>query len=533
MRPERTLVDVLRARADGDGARIAFSFIADGERETLSWTYGELDRRARALGAHLQSRLVAGDRVVLAYPPGLDFIAALCGCLYAGMIAVPVPALHPRRTAERMAAVAADCQPALQLGPDAAIDLDAADTWAAPAVAGDGIAFLQYTSGSTARPKGVKVTHANLLANLAMIQAAERNDASSRGLSWLPAYHDMGLIEGILQPLYAGYPAWLMPPAAFLQRPLRWLQAISRLRITVSGAPDFAYALCTRRISDDEAASLDLSSWRVAYDGSEPVVARTLSGFARRFAACGFCEAALRPVYGLAEATLLVSASPADRAAPRVLALDAAALADARIELAEHDAAAVSVVSCGSAVAGTQISILAPSGRVGEIQVSGPAVTPGYWGQPPAAGPLRTGDLGFQHDGELYVTGRLKDLVILRGRKLYPQDIEGSVEACSDAIHAAAAFAVQEDHVDRLIVLAEVERGAGCDGQRVLDAIADAVFRRHECAIAATVLVRRGTLPRTSSGKLMRFRCREQFLASSLHELARAEHRVAEERWVA
>jgi acyl-CoA synthetase (AMP-forming)/AMP-acid ligase II len=534
MRPERTLVDVLRARAVGDGARIAFTFLADGEREALAWTYGELDRRARAIGAHLQSRLVAGDRVVLAYPPGLDFIAAFCGCLYAGMIAVPVPAPHPRRTAERMAAVAADCQPALELGADASIDLDAADTWQPPAVAGEGIAFLQYTSGSTARPRGVKVTHANLLANLAMIEAAEGNDASSRGLSWLPAYHDMGLIEGILQPLYAGYPAWLMPPAAFLQRPLRWLQAISRLRISVSGAPDFAYALCTRRISDDEAANLDLNSWRVAYDGSEPVSARILSAFAGRFAPCGFREAALRPVYGLAEATLLVSASPADRAAPRVLALDAAALADARVELAsEHDAAAVTVVSCGSAVAGTQISILAPSGRVGEIQVNGPAVTPGYWGHSPAAGPLRTGDLGFQHNGELYVTGRLKDLVILRGRKLYPQDIERSVEACSDAIHAAAAFAVQEDHVDRLIVLAEVERGPGCDGQRVLDAIADAVFRRHECAIAATVLVRRGTLPRTSSGKLMRFRCREQFLASSLHELARADHRVAEERWVA
>jgi len=534
MRPERTLVELLRERARETPAQIALTFLADGEHETLSWSYGELDRQARAIAVHLRSRLEPADRVVLPYPPGLEFVAAFFGCLYAGMIAVPMPAAHPRRSAERMAAVAADCRPALVLGPQTDIEADGADAWEPPALAADGIAFLQYTSGSTARPKGVKVTHANLLANLAMIQAAEANDASSRGLSWLPAYHDMGLIEGILQPLYAGYPAWLMPPTAFLQRPLRWLEAISRLRISVSGAPDFAYALCARRIADEELARLDLRSWRVAYNGSEPVSARTLAAFARRFAPCGFHEAALRPVYGLAEATLLVSASRAAHASPRALALDAAALAKGRVEIAATgDAAAVSIVSCGPPVQGTEISIRAPDGQVGEIQVSGPAVTRGYWSQGHAPGPLGTGDLGFLHQGELYVTGRLKDLVILRGRKLYPQDIERSVEECHGAIEGAVAFAVQEEHVDRLIVLAEVERGADDDWDGVLHAIADAVFRRHECAIAATVLVRRRTLPRTSSGKLMRFRCREQFLGATLQEIARADQRLQDDRWAA
>jgi acyl-CoA synthetase (AMP-forming)/AMP-acid ligase II len=534
MRPERTLVEVLRARADAEGDRVAFTFLADGEREAARWSCAELDRRARAIGAHLQARLAAGDRVVLAYPPGLDFIAAFFGCLYAGMIAVPMPMPNPRRPGERLSAVAEDCRPAMQLGPDSPFPLDEADAWRAPALSGEAIAFLQYTSGSTARPKGVRVTHANLLANLAMIQAAEANDPASRGLSWLPAYHDMGLIEGILQPLYAGFPAWLMPPAAFLQRPLRWLQAISRLRITVSGAPDFAYALCTRRVPDEELDALDLAAWSVAYDGSEPINGRTLAAFARRFAACGFRESSLRPVYGLAEATLLVSASPPDRAAPRVLDLDAAALAEGRLRLASaDDMTPVTAVSCGAAAGATRVSIDAHEGCVGEILVSGPAVTPGYWGHEDSRAPLRTGDLGFLHEGELYVTGRLKDLVILRGRKHYPQDIERSIEACHPAVRAAVAFAVQEEHVDRLVVLAEVERAAGADWPAVLDAIADATFRRHECAIAATVLVRRGTLPRTSSGKLMRFRCREQFLAADLHEIARADVRAKEDQWAA
>lgn len=523
---ERTLIDLARERAEGGGTQRAYTFLGDGERESAEWTYADLDRRARAVAVVLGARFAQGERVVLAFPPGLDFIGAFFGCLYAGMIAVPVPAPHPRRTRERLDAVASDCAPSLTLTADSALDGDPCD-WRAPVLRGDDIAFLQYTSGSTARPKGVKVTHANVLANLAMIHAAEANDASSRGLSWLPAYHDMGLVEGILQPLYGGFPAWLMPPTAFLQKPSRWLRAITRHGVTVSGAPDFAYALCTRRVEESELAGLDLRSWRVAYNGSEPVSAATLDAFARRFARCGFDAAALRAVYGLAEATLLVTASPRGRNTPRSLLKPAAST--------------LPVVCCGAPQPGTRVSIVDPEGErelaegeVGEICVRGPAVTPGYWGDEAPRQVLRTGDLGFLQEGELYVTGRIKDLIILRGRKLYPLDIERSIEGCHPLVCASgiAAFAVQDEHVDRLTVVAEVERAAAADWQQALDAIAEAVFRRQDCAVATTVLVRRGTLPRTSSGKLMRFRCREAFLSGGLHELARADT-APDERWAA
>lgn len=523
MPAERTLVALLRERAERDGAQRAYTWLADGERESAVWSYAALDLRARTVAAHLAARLAPGERVVLAFQPGLDFIGAFFGCLYAGMIAVPVPSVHPRRARERLDAVAGDCSPGLTLTAESALEGDPR-AWRAPALRGDDIAFLQYTSGSTARPKGVRVTHANVLANLAAIHAAEANDASSRGLSWLPAYHDMGLVEGILQPLYGCFPAWLAPPSAFLQKPSRWLRAISHYRVTVSGAPDFAYALCTRRVEESELHGLDLRSWRVAYNGSEPIAAATLESFARRFARCGFDPAALRPVYGLAEATLLVTASPRGRGSPR--------------SLLKPEASTLAVVSCGTPQPGTQLSIVDPEdgrelaeGEVGEICVQGPAVTSGYWGDTAPRSVLRTGDLGFLHQGELYVTGRIKDMIILRGRKLYPQDIERSVEGCHPLVCASGivAFAVQDQHVDRLTVLAEVERTALADWPAALDAIAQAVFRRHDCAVATTVLVRRGTLPRTSSGKLMRFRCREAFLSGSLHELARAD--AARDEW--
>ena len=517
MPAERTLVDLLRARVDRHGAERGYTFLADGERETAAWTFAHLERRARILAAHLSARFHRGERIVLAFPPGLDFIAAFFGCLYAGMIAVPVPALHPRRTRERLEAVSDDCSPALVLTSLSEVEGDA-DAWRAPRIGGDHVAFLQYTSGSTAAPRGVKVTHANVLANLAVIHAAEANDGSSRGLCWLPAYHDMGLIEGILQPLYGAFPAWLMPAAAFLQRPARWLRAISRHGVTVSGGPDFAYALCARRLEQSELEGINLRSWRVAYNGSEPVSAATLDAFARRFARCGFDAAALRPVYGLAEATLLVTAAPRGRSSPRCVL--------------KPEASALPVVSCGEAQAGTRVSIVDPEGErelaaaeIGEICVEGPSVTRGYWGHDASRVKLRTGDLGFLHEGELYVTGRIKDLIILRGRKIYPQDIERSVAGCHALVSASGivAFAVGEGHVERLIVVAEAERERSPDWQAALDAIAATVFERHECAVASAALVRRGSLPRTSSGKLMRFRCREAFLAGRLHELARSD----------
>jgi acyl-CoA synthetase (AMP-forming)/AMP-acid ligase II len=572
-----TLTDLLQSRAAHHGERRAYTFLADGEREIACWSYGELDAKARAIAANLAERAAPGDRVMLAYPPGLDFVAAFFGCLYAGAIAVPVPLPHPRRGHDRLDAIAEDCTPRVLASTAAGfaalaavaersphfaamaklVSDDCADDdgleWAVHGAGPGDLALLQYTSGSTSAPKGVRVSHGNVLANLAMIHEAEGNDEASRGLSWLPAYHDMGLIEGVLEPLYGCYPTWLMSAGAFLQRPLRWLDAISEYGATVSGAPDFAYDLCVKRVLDEELEALDLSSWQVAYNGAEPVRADTLDAFCARFARCGFSARAVRPVYGLAEATALVSASARDRDAPHVLGVAAADLEQGRVAAAGGNAQAVRLVSCGAAPTGTAILIMdtaspreLPPGRVGEVCVRGPSVASGYWGVDEGEGRtfavgadgsrwLRTGDLGFVCDGELYVTGRIKDLIIMRGRKLYPHDIERTVEACDARVcpSGVAAFAVRDAYLERLVVVAEVEAPDPADLQPVVDAIAEAVFRDHECAVAATILVRRGVLPRTSSGKLMRFRCREDYLANRLPGIVRLQGPSGGERRVA
>jgi acyl-CoA synthetase (AMP-forming)/AMP-acid ligase II len=562
---EATLITLLQSRAQSHGERRAYTFLADGEREHASLSYGELERIARAIAVHLRERVRPGDRVVLAYPPGLEFIAAFFGCAYAGAIAVPVPLPHRKRgrdrldavirsgeprvllsTAEGLAAIAAASagrHPHVAMLDTNGVDDAAAGSWIAPHVRERDLALLQYTSGSTSAPRGVKVSHANVLANLAMIDEAEANDAESRGVSWLPAYHDMGLVEGILEPLYAGYPTWLMSPPAFLQRPSRWLQALSDVGGTVSGAPDFAYDLCVRRVSDEEIESIDLSAWRVAYNGAEPVRQDTMAAFAARFGSCGFAASAMRAVYGLAEATALVSASAAGRSEPRVMRLDAATLAAGRAQHApECDTPPALLASCGRVAVGTRVTIADPlDGRaledraIGEICVAGPSVAQGYWGAPEDEARvfsrgtngetrLRTGDLGFVHEGELYVTGRIKDLIILRGRKLYPQDIEHCVEAAHALVcpGGVAAFAVHEHDTDALVVVAEVQDAPVSTLPGIIDAIAAAVLRQHDCAIRSAVLVRRGALPRTSSGKLMRFRCREDYLAGALAALERS-----------
>lgn len=570
--PENTLMDLLRARTERLGSRRAYAFLSEG-REVACWSYADLERKARAIAVTLREYSSVGDRVILAYPPGLEFIAAFFGCVHAGVVAVPVPLPHPRRGHDRLEAIAHHCSARILLSTHAALQANsaslaasprftplmtlatdvlpdsAADAWSAPPSSGEDIALLQYTSGSTAAPKGVKVSHRNVLANLQMIQDAEANSEESRGVSWLPAYHDMGLIEGILQPLYGGYPTWLMSPADFLRQPVRWLNAISDYGGTISGAPNFAYDLCVRRVTDEEIARLDLSTWRVAYNGAEPVRADTLDAFRDRFGPCGFSTSALRPVYGLAEATALVTASPRGSDAPRVLCLREAALERGYVELAsDGDGPAAALVSCGAPSNTAKLSILdpesgrvLPSGEVGEICVHGPSVTPGYWGaaetEAKRAGddPLRTGDLGFVYEGELYVTGRIKDLIILRGRKLHPQDIEHTVENTSRVVCSSgvAAFALHTRRTDELVIVAEVEDASSVNWSEVLDAIAAAVYQRHDCAVASAVLVRRGTLPRTSSGKLMRYRCREDYLANALAELARSPSQAEGERRVA
>ncbi len=568
-----TLLDLLRARAAGERRLHGYAFLGDGEHETARLSFQELEAAAASLGARLARVADPRSNVLLAYPPGLDFIVAFFGCLFAGLVPVPVCPPHPRRGHERLAAIAADCAARHLLTNAAgerlvaaacangaalgALEVIATDTtFAAPApdsglaqAARDDLVFLQYTSGSTRAPRGVRITHRNVLANLAAICAAEGNHEQSRGLSWLPCYHDMGLVEGILQPLYGGYPSWLMPHTAFLQRPARWLEAVSRLRTTVSGGPNFAYETCVRRIGDDEIARLDLSSWEVAYGGSEPVRADTLRGFARRFAGCGFRRQALRPVYGLAEATLLVTASAPGADELRTVQADRQGLEDGRfVASPSNDSRSSVLVSCGKPAAGTEIVIVdpdsrshLPQGRIGEIWVRGPSVSAGYYSEQGSgreafvdviiggrtARWLNTGDLGFLLEDELFITGRSKDLIVLHGRKLHPQDIEHTVERLDGLeLEGIAAFALENEGSAGIGLVAELNRRqirtAVADAcKRYADAILAALYREHEIALAALAFVPAGALARTSSGKLMRFRCRHDFVHARLPLLAR------------
>jgi amino acid adenylation domain-containing protein len=557
-----TLASLLRGRAGERPGKVAFTFLADGEAEGERLTYGELDRRARTIAAALRASLAPGDRALLLYPPGLEFIAAFFGCLYAGVIAVP--AYPPRlndRSQERLRAVARDAEPraalttasiltaaaALPIPELAAVCWIATDSLEAsmlelPEPDPESIAFLQYTSGSTSTPKGVMVSHANLLHNEGMIGEAFRQDEDTVVVGWLPLYHDMGLIGNVLQPLWAGGTCVLMAPVAFLQKPLRWLEAIHRYRGTTSGGPNFAYELCVRRIAEEQRAGLDLSSWRVAYNGAEPVRAETLERFAVAFAPQGFRPEAFFPCYGLAEATLFVSGGEAGTVPP-VAHLDAAALEAHEARPSESEEAR-RLVSCGHAWAGQRIVVADPetgsdlaAGRIGEIWIAGPSVARGYWRNPEATerdfaarlesgeGPfLRTGDLGFLRDGELYVAGRLKDLIIIRGRNHYPQDLELTAERSHPDLRpgSGAAFSVEVSGEERLVLVQEVERRRRDEFEEVAEAVRGAVAREHEVQVHEVVLVRVGTVPKTSSGKIQRSACRALYLAGELAVVGRS-----------
>ncbi len=575
------LVERLRSRAAEVPDWPLYTFLADGEVEVERLTHASLDQAAGRIAAALRAVAAPGERALLLYPPGLDFIAAFFGCLYAGVVAVPAYPPHPRRDSPRLRAIARDAAPAVVLttsalrataGPRmaqapelegavwlATDDLPAAD-WREPAPAADDLAFLQYTSGSTALPKGVMVSHGNLVHNERMIGAAFAQDAGSVVVGWLPLYHDMGLIGNVLQPLASGGRCVLMAPVAFLQRPRRWLEAISRYGATTSGGPNFAYDLCVRRVPEGEREGLDLASWRVAYNGAEPVRAETLERFAAAFGACGFRRESFYPCYGLAEATLFV-AGGAPGGGYRVRSVDAAALERHRAVPPAEGAPIRELVGCGGAWEGQRIAIVMPDvgpdtgselppGRIGEIWVSGPSVAQGYWRRPGQTahdfravlasapeGPrfLRTGDLGFVLDGELFVTGRLKDLVILRGRNHYPQDLELTAERAHPALRAGsgAAFAVDVEGEERLVLVYEVDRHPGASVDAIADAVRRAVAEEHEVQVHRVVLVRAGTVPKTSSGKIQRRACRAAELGNTLAVVGASLEPKVEERTAA
>jgi acyl-CoA synthetase (AMP-forming)/AMP-acid ligase II len=567
-------IEVLRLRAAApEPERPAYLFLSDGERESERRTYRDLEQRALALGAALEQRGFAGQRALLLLPPGLAFVDAFFGCLCAGVVAVPAyPPASDRptdRTLPRLRAIAADARPAVVLttaalagfiAPLAAalgaaclaveeVASDLAASWRDPGVSRDTLAFLQYTSGSTATPKGVMISHGNLLANEAMIQAAYEQSAQSLIVGWLPLYHDMGLIGNVLQPLYVGAPCVLMSPIAFLQRPRRWLEAISRYQATTSGGPNFAYDLCERRIGPADRAGLDLSSWQVAFDGAEPVRDESLERFARAFEPCGFKRSAFYPCYGLAEATLFV-AGGGRRVEPVVADFDAEALsADRIVPAVSETGRSQRLVGCGHAWGEETLVIVdreqgteCPPGRVGEIWISGPHVARGYWNRPEdtardfaaelqgpegARGPfLRSGDLGFLHDGELFISGRAKDLIILRGRNLYPQDLELTAERSHGALRAgcSAAFSVEKPGGEESLVLVlEVDRGTDpAEYEKIAEAIRVAVAREHEARAEDVVLLPPGSIPKTSSGKIQRHASRAAFLAGEPAEAWRS-----------
>ena len=534
---ETTFVEVLRRRAVDQPDRRAYTFLVDGETEEVHLTYGELDLRARAVAARLQALGLAGERALLVYPAGLEYLAGFFGCLYAGVVAVPAYPPRLNRSVSRLQSIVQDARVAVALTTSelrlaAAPELAAlrwvatdglvegAEDWRHPEAVAETLAFLQYTSGSTAVPKGVMVTHGNLLHNQAMIQRAFPQPGDDAvGLGWLPPYHDMGLIGQVLQPLYSGFPCVMLAPAAFLQKPARWLQALSRYGATGSGAPNFGYELCVEKVTPEQRQGLDLRRWGLAFNGAEPIRPETLDRFAAAFAECGFRKEAFYPCYGLAEATLIVAGAKRAGAAPTIQGR----VAGSGLILSEQRVAIVDPES------ETEL----PEGQVGEIWVSGGSVAQGYWGREEESectfrarlatgeGPfLRTGDLGFVVDGELFVTGRSKDLIIVRGRNHYPHDIEWIVEKSHPDLLAggSAAFSAEIDGEERLVVVQEVHRHRlrGLDAAQAAGAIRQAVTEAHEIAVHAVVLVRPFTLPKTSSGKIQRHLCRAAFLEGRL-----------------
>ncbi len=566
-----TLVDLMRFRADSTPDKVGFIFLRDGHADEARLTYAQLDRKARQIAEYLLDEVPPGSRVLINHPPGLEYISSYFGCLYASMVAVPVYPPRFNQKLDRLNSIVRCASPAAALTAKQTMDtlrapiLDSpllsplkwVETDTLPDIEPSGLmptpkenalAFLQYTSGSTSDPKGVMLSHGNLMANLEAIKQCFGLSEESRGLVWLPPYHDMGLIGGVLEPAYVGFPVVLFSPYTFLQRPYRWLQAVSKYRATTTGAPNFAYELCSRRITDEQLAEMDLSSLDLAFCGAEPIRAEMIERFSRRFAKAGFRRESFYPCYGLAEATLMVSGGTKLQA-PIFESIDGDQL--------EHQGRAVTdteiekkstrrLVGCGKEVPLHKVRIVNPTtlalceeGHVGEIWFSGPSVAQGYWQRPEDTEShfhakisgdteddkyLRTGDLGFLLKGELFVTGRLKDLLIIHGRNLYPQDIELTVEnshACLKS-GAGAAFALSHEDGERLVVVQELERKSkDIDVDEVTNAIRASVMEAHGVSPYAISLIEPNTIPLTSSGKIQRHAARKLFLGGELRERAR------------
>ncbi|HLX47123.1 MAG TPA: amino acid adenylation domain-containing protein [Streptosporangiaceae bacterium] len=556
-----TIVELLRWRAREHPGRTAYIFLADGETETARLSFAEADTRARAVAAELQRHGAAGERALITYPAenGDDYVVALLGCFYAGVVAVTCDAPRGRAGAERLAWIARDAQPRFLLGPPAGPDDpasglklpaglrhvhvagvagDAAAGWADPGLGPGALAIAQYTSGSTRSPRGVLVSHGNVMSNEWAIESLCEHDGASVFVGWLPLFHDMGLIANVLQPLYLGTASVLMPPSAFLAKPVRWLAAITRYRGVTSGGPNFAYDLCVSRVPPEQRATLDLSTWRCAFNGAEVVRAATINRFTAAFGPAGFAPETFFPCYGLAEATLIVTGAPRG-VPPRTIRADQAELGRRQIAPAAPGAPGRTLVSCGKPAPGTDVVIVdpehrtrLPSGRLGEIWVAGPGVAGGYLNQPEesartfdarlgdGAQPfLRTGDLGALVDGELYVAGRLKDMIVIRGQNYYPHDLEWAAERAHPALRPScgAAFAVDDGTGENLVIVYELARGHDdADIEEIASAVRRAIAAEYRIEPHTIALARSGSVPKTTSGKIRRGAARDAFRSGSL-----------------
>ncbi|MEO0013792.1 MAG: hypothetical protein RLZZ535_2181 [Cyanobacteriota bacterium] len=570
-----TLVDVLLDKATIVPYQTAYTFLADGEHESASCTYQQLDLQARAIAVQLLTKVKPGDRALLVYPytAGLEFIAAFMGCLYAGVVAVTdYPRQHIKSLSQYQDRIV-DCQASIALTthefadrvkgqlishPTMAlklkalpwiesdrVDLGLADHWRSPKIDGDTLAFLQYTSGSTGQPKGVMVTHGNVLHNSEVIYQSFGHHPQTKILMWLPMFHDMGLIGGVMQPLFAGLPAVLMSPIALAQNPFLWLQALSKYQITTSGGPNFAYDLLCHKITDEQRASLDLSHWEVAFTGAEPVRAETLEKFSQLYKPCGFKKEAFYPCYGMAEGTLFITGINASEY-PTITYLERQALMeDMVVAVTSEHSDAKPVVSCGHSWLGDEVIIVNPEtkikcqgDRIGEIWAAGAGIGKGYYQRAeqteatfqatladnPNQTYLRTGDLGFIKDGELYITGRIKDMMILWGRNHYPQHIEETVESCHPALRPnhGAAFSVDVGGEEQLVIAHEINRTdlRTLNAEEVIGAIRLAVGEQNMANVFAVALLKTGSIPKTSSGKIQRKACQSMFLDGSLNTVA-------------
>ena len=574
-----TLVDVLRHRSLVDGDRTAYIYLRDGQNEDIRWTYRELEQKVAALSQHILRHAKPGERVLICHHPGMDYVLSFWACVVSGIIAVPVYPPRFNQKLERIQSIVQDVgakialtstsvveniRPLLTTQPSLAqivwvetdtftLSSDSPVTERPRVNAGD-LAFIQYTSGSTSQPKGVMLTHSNLVSNLAAIQNGFGHHSESRGVTWLPPYHDMGLIGGVLSPVFTGFPVVMFSPFTFLQRPIRWLQAISKYKSTSSGAPNFAFELCAKRISDEQVAELDLSHWETAFCGAEPIRAEAMDTFAKKFAPAGFRSEAFYPCYGLAEATLMVSGGNRMTGLKRISLNTKHLENERRATVVDANApGSRQYIGCGHAVFGHEIRIVnadgmaLSDGQVGEIWVHGPSIAKGYWNRPDESKRtfqaevvgesgkhfLRTGDLGFLNCGELFVTGRVKDLVIIRGRNVYPQDIESTVQAAHAGVASGngAVFSVEAAGEERLVVVQEIDRKyrAGLETQEaesVLKTIYEKILESHELKPHAVMLVKHNSIPLTSSGKIQRQATRKLFLDGGLEIVSRYQEGV-------